>query len=1020
MQKSQRGKKTVFDVAYLEYKKTDSYKNYMEAKAKLEAKQQLKKNERTQLDGIPKRAPSAYALYRAEVMPGIVEENDGKKDGEKLSVGLIGKKIAEMWVDVDGDRKRKYAEEAERLKAEYDKKLKEFKVKTKYTEYLEKRQKIKARQNIQVNLRDMPKRPKSVFALFADEHKTEVEPGKGEGKGRSALKVLWNSAPEDQKHKYQEMEMKLKEQWMSEVKAFKESTPYLTFEVTKRKVIQEFQNEAVKITTMKFLSESPEPPPKTAFAVFLHEKRRKLSHEKRGRAAMQEEVKEAKTEWIKMDRVVRSEYEVKRKEELANFEGEVKAFMASEKWQEYVKEAKRLRIPVRSLLYHKKKIMKKIKGPASIPLPRRPELFPNKPKSAMQIFTAEKKKEIESIAEIGSMWTELDPEEKARYNELAQKEFQEFDRDMREFKQSDDGKSYFRDLRSAQRRRRILGARLKYLTDMPKKPRAAVVVWMKEKAPQVKRENPDAKGFELRKILFDKWGQLDESERDPYETSANEKRKEFEETMMAFKKSDNWMNFVRATKAKAKAKGSKGGGKGLGSGPRKPEEMPTKPVNAFQTYCQEQAGSGKGLRDLQVAFSSLPDEEKQSRLQQADAQMQKYQEELADFDKSEIGKKYNKALANFKKQTALSIAKKRFLKDEPKKPPNAYFLFAQEQRPKIMDEFPDVKGLGPIGQKVGEAWTKLSPEDKQVWLDKEKELKSEWEEKFVEFQKSPNYKKYQAVMKRVSGKPSTSGKGKAKGKNVITGPAKPANLPKKPPASFFLFCSEKRRDGAPGGIKALNDAWIQLGADGQKEYNEKVAEMNRQYELDMKEFTKSVEGKKYLREKAQAEKKQRLVKAKEKYLGKAPQEPKRPPSAYFIFVQDNRQKVATEAGKGGVGEVAKELTAVWSKLEPDEKREYEERADKLKAEYDKELAAWKGSPQYKAYARAVDSINGKKAAKAKAAAKAAARKGAGKGRAAAKAAAGGGQDQDSDSDSDAMGSDSDDSSSKSKSDSDSD
>ena len=57
----------------------------------------------------------------------------------------------------------------------------------------------------------------------------------------------------------------------------------------------------------------------------------------------------------------------------------------------------------------------------------------------------------------------------------------------------------------------------------------------------------------------------------------------------------------------------------------------------------------------------------------------------------------------------------------------------------------------------------------------------------------------------------------------------------------------------------------------------------------MAEFKKTAEGKKYIREKTAHDRKTKLMAVKSKFLGKGEaKEPKRPPSAYFIFVGDKR------------------------------------------------------------------------------------------------------------------------------------
>merc|ERR1712060_733539 len=205
--------KATFDIEYAAYKKTDSFKEFMESKAKLEGKQTLKKLQRTKLDEAPKKAPSAFALFRSKVTPTLMEAEENKK----LERGELGKKIAGMWAEVPEDEKKKYEEESVRLKEEYAEKLKGFKQTMKYTDFLQMRHKCKDRENRLVNLRELPKRPRSTFSLFAEDHKKEVEPGKGEGRGISALKQKWAEASKEEKDEYEEKEKKLKEQWVADV-----------------------------------------------------------------------------------------------------------------------------------------------------------------------------------------------------------------------------------------------------------------------------------------------------------------------------------------------------------------------------------------------------------------------------------------------------------------------------------------------------------------------------------------------------------------------------------------------------------------------------------------------------------------------------------------------------------------------------------------------------------------------------------------------------------------------------------
>lgn len=1017
--------KRVFDIEYVKFKATDTFKTYMDAKSKLEASQTLKKTIRTHMDEAPKKAPSAYALYRAEVMPGIVEENEKKPAGEKLAVGDIGKKVAQLWVDVPEDKKAPYVKRSEAAKAEYEKKMQDFKKSMKYTQFLEKRQSIKARENTQLNLREMPRRPKSVFAMFCEENKDKVPAGKGEGKGRSALKALFIDLPEEKKKEYANKEAELKEEWMKAVKEYKDGTKYQNFLKVKDKIKKEFENEAVKTTTMRFLADAPSPPPKTPFAVFLHEKRKrdgKDANEKLSKAQKVEQVKEAKTEFMKLDKTVKGEYEVKRKEEVMTYEARIKEFMESDRWKDYVKEAKRLRIPVKSLLYHKKKIVKKLANgkisPMSIALPAKPDLFPDKPQNAMQMFVAAKKKEGVAIVECSRLWQELGEDDKKTWLDKGKAAMEEFDKEMREFKNSEEGKMYFRNLKSAKRRRTLLAAKNKFLDELPKKPSAAVVMWMKEEAPKLKKQNRELKGFEIKKQLTDRWNAMSPEEKQPINEAAAQRMKEFTEKLDAFKKGENWQNFVKATRIKKMVKKVKKGVKKAPSGPRKPASMPVRPLGAYQSFAKENAGIDQ--KTILEKWKALSEEDMNARKEQAAAAEKKFQEDTDMWNKSVEGRKYISTCAKFKKAKTLADAKNRYLKDQPKKPMAAYFLFINERRPTIVADNPDLKGMAAIQSKIAQVWKDLSAEERAVYEDKEKESKEKYEEANRAFQATAEYKKYAAVERRVNGVKVKKGKVKNK---APPQPAKPENLPKKPSTAMTLFFADRKKEGGGGGLREQAEAWTKLGADGQKPYVEKAREQANEYEVQMKQFQRTAEGKKYLREMAQWEKRAKLNKAKERFLGGSEvKEPKKPPSPYFLFVQEKRGTV-----KGGLAEVAKQMTEMWK---ASDQAPYNEKAEKLKAQYDEDLAAWKNSKGYKMYARAVDNISGKRARMAKqrarikqmAAAKKKAAASRGKG---ARGAAGGAARAapaaaaaDSDSDSDVMGSDSDSSSSSKDSDSD--
>merc|ERR1719316_1047370 len=110
--------------------------------------------------------------------------------------------------------------------------------------------------------------------MFTKDHKDEVPSGKGEGKGSSALRQVFAKASAEEKAKYEAENKKQTEAWQVEVKEWKTGVKYQTYEATKKKIMEEFKNEAIKVTTLKFLDSAPAPPPKSGFAIFVSEKRK--------------------------------------------------------------------------------------------------------------------------------------------------------------------------------------------------------------------------------------------------------------------------------------------------------------------------------------------------------------------------------------------------------------------------------------------------------------------------------------------------------------------------------------------------------------------------------------------------------------------------------------------------------------------------------------------------------------------------------------------------------------------------
>ncbi|KAH9289744.1 hypothetical protein KI387_033861, partial [Taxus chinensis] len=90
--------------------------------------------------------------------------------------------------------------------------------------------------------------------------------------------------------------------------------------------------------------------------------------------------------------------------------------------------------------------------------------------------------------------------------------------------------------------------------------------------------------------------------------------------------------------------------------------------------------------------------------------------------------------------------------------------------------------------------------------------------------------------------------------------------------------------------------------------------------------------------KVSGEKRKRPMKEKK---AKDPNAPKRPQTAFFLFMDDFRKsyKEANPNAKGGA-QVAKEGGDKWKTMSDEEKKQYVEKSAELKAEYDKAMAKY--------------------------------------------------------------------------------
>jgi len=82
----------------------------------------------------------------------------------------------------------------------------------------------------------------------------------------------------------------------------------------------------------------------------------------------------------------------------------------------------------------------------------------------------------------------------------------------------------------------------------------------------------------------------------------------------------------------------------------------------------------------------------------------------------------------------------------PKKPQSAYFLFANDRRPRLREAHPDKK-ITDVAKMLGEEWKKMPEAEKKPWDEMAKKKKAQYDKEIEEYKKTDDFRTYQKKVK---------------------------------------------------------------------------------------------------------------------------------------------------------------------------------------------------------------------------------------------------------------------------------
>merc|ERR1719330_293165 len=174
--------------------------------------------------------------------------------------------------------------------------------------------------------------------------------------------------------------------------------------------------------------------------------------------------------------------------------------------------------------------------------------------------------------------------------------------------------------------------------------------------------------------------------------------------------------------------------------------------------------------------------------------------------------------------------------------------------------------------------------------------------------------------------------------------------PKKPQNAYWIFLSENREAiqkemgtknigviGKQGG-----ERWKKLSEQQKAPYEKKAKDAKAAYESALEKFKAGggVVGK---RRQEKADAKREKEGGKRRKREKDPNAPKKPQTAYWMWMNDNRDALTKELGTKDVTAVGKLAGERWRALDAKLKAPFEKKAKDLKDAYDKALKEYKAT-----------------------------------------------------------------------------
>ena len=435
-----------------------------------------------------KRPRSSYTHFCLEEVEKL------KKKGKKIDIATLSKEWAEKWKELSDKEKKPYVAKWEEDKIKYKSDLE------------------KVRHYLFKDFNDVVRKPPTAYRIFLNERLREgFEKNLDPKEVKTQASHDWRRMPDEERKEYEEKK-KENDNWFDKAKHTRKVTPLSIFVQKTIEAAKEKKKDPPKLADIgpawKKLPTSEKDKYKR-YADDINEEREKLFHiyelvngvkPKRPvgafRAFLQEKAKQKELHSLKQGKELWDQ-------------------LSEEEKERYLKKAHTCRVAYKykKMIYNKK--IKKI-------LPKRPANAYGqylKDKKGQKVPQGEK-----AVAYWRKSFDQLPKDKKKKYEEKAEREKERYAKKMEEFKN--------------------------VVFDMPKRPLNAFSLFVRDRVPDLKAENPKVPNNELLRKVAREWKEEDGVSQSKYEKKAEQDKKRFIKQLKDFEKLGYYKKNYRAERTK--------------------------------------------------------------------------------------------------------------------------------------------------------------------------------------------------------------------------------------------------------------------------------------------------------------------------------------------------------------------------------------------------------------------------------------------------------------------------------------